>query len=382
MKVAMLIRRFTTTGGAERYAVEVASRLADHCDLHVFAQEIGVEPPGVYLHRFNRISETPRYLNQMHFSMQAASLRGRFDIIHSHERVSSFDVSTIHCPSFKGGYLGGRTGVGRLWRCLKAGFSPRILYYLHQESMQFRHLKGRRFIAVSRKVIDDVLNHYPLNETDFDLAYPGVNIERFRPATEVEKASARRRFNLPPDHLVIGFVGTEFARKGLGALVEAMGHLHGNPVQLLVAGGGDTLPYLKKATDLGVAQQVTFAGLLTDVNVAYAASDIYVLPTLSDPFGMAPLEAMASGLPAILSNAQVAGVAELMQNDEVILLHDPRSGAEIADAIKRLLDPRIRRLYAERGRSLVQGITWDETARRTLESYKRSILERIHGENR
>jgi UDP-glucose:(heptosyl)LPS alpha-1,3-glucosyltransferase len=312
----------------------------------------------------------------MHFSMQAARLREKFDVIHSHERVSAFDVLTIHCPTFIGGYLGDRTGMGRLWRLLKGGISPRLLYYIRQESMQFTHRRGRRFIAVSRHVMNDVLRHYPLSETDFDLAYPGVNAEGFRPASEEERASSRERFGLPRDRLVIAFVGSEFARKGLGAMVEAMGHLRGKPVQLLVAGGGDPGPYLKKATELGVANQVTFLGLVSDVNVAYAASDIYALPTLSDPCPMAPLEAMACGLPVILSNAGVTGVAEHIRNDEAILLEDPRSGDEIAGAIKRFLDPEIRSRYAERGRSLAQSITWDETASRTFESYQRSIAER------
>ena len=64
----MLTRRLTTTGGAERYAVEVAGRLARRCELHVFAQEIGADVSGATLPKLSRISEKPRYLNQMHFA--------------------------------------------------------------------------------------------------------------------------------------------------------------------------------------------------------------------------------------------------------------------------------------------------------------------------
>ena len=378
MKVGLLIRRFITTGGAERYAVEVAKRLADQCELHVFAQEIGVEPPGIQIHKLRLISEKPRYLNQLHFSQQTASLQDRFDIIHSHERVSAFDVLTIHCPCFRGGYLGERTGFRRLLRLMMAGISPRISYYLRQESRQFNRLSGRRFIAVSRHVMNDVLSHYPLDENDFHIAYPGVNADAFHPANEDQRASARKGFGIPPDVLVVGFVGTEFARKGLGTLIEAMGHLRGMPVSLLVAGGGDATPFLKKATDLGVAGQITFVGLLTDVNVAYAASDIYILPTLSDPCPMAPLEAMACGLPAIVSNERITGVAEHIRNDEAILLQNPRAPLEIAGAIRRLLDPATRRIFADKGLALVQKITWEETSLRTMEAYKKSLMERYH----
>jgi UDP-glucose:(heptosyl)LPS alpha-1,3-glucosyltransferase len=172
------------------------------------------------------------------------------------------------------------------------------------------------------------------------------------------------------------FVGTEFERKGLGALVEAMGLLRGEPIRLLVAGGGDPGPFENRATQLGVHERVTFLGLVKEVQAVYAASDIYALPTLSDPCPMAPLEAMACALPAILSNARMTGVAEHVQDGEAILLGDPKNALELAQAIRSLKDPAARMAYAARGLRLVRRITWDETARQTLDSYRRSMAER------
>jgi UDP-glucose:(heptosyl)LPS alpha-1,3-glucosyltransferase len=368
MKVAMVIRRFTTTGGAERYSVEIARRLAEHCELHVFAQELGVELPGVHLHRLSRIAEKPRYLNQMHFAHQVSKLRGGFDVIHSHERVNDFDVLTIHCPTFRGGYLGSETGVVRSWRRITRGFSPRVAYYLWQEARQFKSAPGRRFIAVSRHVMQDVTAHYRLDESDFDFAPPGVDLERFAPAGPAAKAAARARFGCADDELVVAFVGTEFERKGLGALVSAIELLRNERVRLLVAGGGDSRAFER--------ERVQFLGLVSDVQALYAAADIYALPTLSDPAPMAPLEAMASGVPVILSNAQWTGAAEHVQHGEAVLLTDPRNAAELAQAIRSLKDPADRMAYAARGLALARRITWDETARRTLDSYRRSLAER------
>jgi hypothetical protein len=157
--------------------VEIARRLASQCELHVFAQEIGLEVPGVMLHRFARVSEKPRFLNQMHFARQAAALRGRFDVVHSHERVNDFDVLTIHCPTFKGGYLGSADGYGGADH---PRFSPRVAYYLRLEARQFGRAPGRRFIAVSRRHARRS-QPVPLDESDFDFAYPGVDLERFAP---------------------------------------------------------------------------------------------------------------------------------------------------------------------------------------------------------
>jgi UDP-glucose:(heptosyl)LPS alpha-1,3-glucosyltransferase len=375
MKVAMLIRRFTTTGGAERYAVEIARCLARQCELHVFAQEIGVEMPGVTCHRLSRISERPRYLNQLHFAWQAAKLRGQFDVIHSHERVHDFDVLTIHAPTFKGGYLAGKPRLPS-WRQVTRDFSPRVAYYMWQEARQFKRATGRRFIAVSRHVMRDVVSQYPLDEGDFDFAYPGVDLERFAPASAAARAAARAKFGFKDDELVVCFVGTEFERKGLGTLVEAMGLLKGEPVRVLVAGADSSQPFARRASRLGVNERMHFVGLTKDVQSVYAASDIYTLPTVSDPCPIAPLEAMASGLPVIVSNALITGVAEHVQNDEAILLDDPRNASELAHAIRRLREPRLRAEYVRRGLHLVRAITWDETARRTFESYERSMTRR------
>ncbi len=317
----------------------------------------------------------------MHFAHQASKLLGAFDVIHSHERVNDFDVLTIHAPTFRGGYLGGRSGLSSWWRRTTNNLSPRIAYYMYQEARQFKRAPGRRFVAVSRHVMRDVVSRYPLDETDFDFAYPGVDLERFAPVSHSARTAARAQFGFDDEAFVLCFVGTEFERKGLGALVDALGRLKGQPIHLLVAGGGNPQSYERTASRLGVKDRVHFLGLVTDVRPVYAASDIFVLPSLSDPFGMAPLEAMASGLPVIVSNAQIIGVAEHVRNDEAVLLRDPRSAAELAHAIRSLRDDGLRMRYAKRGLHLVQNITWDETARQTFESYKRSMTTR-HGAGR
>lgn len=377
MKVAMLIRKFVTTGGAERYAVEVASRLANKCELHVYTQETSVELPDITFHKISRFSEKPRYLNQFYFNLQVNKLKEHYDIVHSHERVSNFDVLTIHCPTFKGGYLGdGVPDFRRLWRHATSGFSPRIAYYLWQEKQQFRCELGRRFIAVSRHVMNDVITQYSLNESDFDFAYPGVNLEKFLPVSAAQKEAERKKLKLGNSELVICFVGTEFERKGLRTLIEALGILKDEPIRLLVAGAGNVRPFENEAIQLGIRDKIFFLGLVQDVQAVYAASDLFILPTLSDPCPMAPLEAMASGLPVIMSNANITGVAEHVKKSEAILLNDPRSASELADVIKRMQDSATRSEYISKGLQLVQEITWDKTARETLKSYERSMAIR------
>ena len=374
MKVAFLVRRFTTTGGAERYAMEVAKRLTEHCELHIYAQEILDEVPGANFHLLKRIAEKPRYLNQMHFDIQVSNLNKHFDVVHSHERVRNFDVLTIHCPTFRGGYLGENVAPWkRSWRQISCDLSPRIAYYLWLEKQQFTPKCGRRLIAVSEHVMKDVVSAYPaLHASDFDYAYPGVDSDKFQVSNQSVRLAERKRLGLD-DKLTICFVGTEFERKGLATLVEAMAILKDKPLKLLVAGGGDIGYYTNMVINLGIRDKVVFLGLVKNVQAVYAASDIYVLPTLSDPCPMAPLEAMASGLPAIISNANITGVSEHIKKSEALLLEDPRNAQELASKILALLNPDVRGEYIKRGLELVQNITWNDTARLTLNSYYKSI---------
>ena len=109
---------------------------------------------------------------------------------------------------------------------------------------------------------------------------------------------------LSPETVAVLFVGSGWERKGLRFAVEAVAKL-GNPnIRLLVAGRGDGHRYER--------DQVEFLGEVSDVRPVYAASDIFILPTIYDPFSNASLEALASGLPVITTRAN--GFSEIIEN--------------------------------------------------------------------
>jgi glycosyltransferase involved in cell wall biosynthesis len=142
-------------------------------------------------------------------------------------------------------------------------------------------------------------------------------------------------------------------------------------------GAGDTDFYEKQAAALQISDKITWAGLVKNATDYYAASDIFVLPTLSDAGPMAPLEAMAHGCAAIFSCATYdAGMAEVINNGEAVLLQTPREPAEIASAIERLMDPAIREDYAHKGRELVGKLTWNRTANIVIQALEKSAKER------
>jgi UDP-glucose:(heptosyl)LPS alpha-1,3-glucosyltransferase len=383
MKIAVLIRRFVLTGGAERYAVEVTRRLAREHDVSVFAQEWSFEgKENITFHKIPRFFRRPNFLNQLFFSFfTRRSLDDSFDIVHTHERVCQFDVLTVHCPCFRSIITRHKSPLKRFFVRLSIAFSPRKWAYLWLEKRQFAQNRERLWIAVSENVKKNIQTNYPLPDECFGIVYPGVdsNLTTVEDIAE-NREKLRSKLGIDKDDLVILFVGTEFKRKGLDALLKGFALLPRSNMKLVIAGEGRPDRYLSAAKVLGVERDVIFLGLVENIEEAYAISDVYILPTLSDPAGMAPLEAMVCGVATVISCDRYAGIAECMTDQEAIILNDPNDPGEIADSLRRLVDKEYRKELGNKGRLLAEKMTWEKTTAETLSIY-RKVLE-LKGGNR
>lgn len=377
LKIAVLIRRFILTGGAERYAVEVTRRLAHEHDVSVFAQEWSFQgKEKITFHKIPRLFKRPSFLNQLLFSFFTwRSLDDSFDIIHTHERVCRFDVLTVHCPCFRSIVTRHKSPLKRFFVWLSVAVSPRKLAYLWLEKRQFVQNRERLWIPVSENVKKNIQANYPLPDECFRIVYPGVdsNLTKEEDIAENRK-KLRSELGIKNDALVILFVGTEFKRKGLDALLKGFALLPRLNMKLVIAGEGRPDRYIAAAKGLGVEKDVIFLGLVENIEEAYTISDVYILPTLSDPAGMAPLEAMMCGVATVISCDRYAGIAECMTNQEAIILNNPNDPGEIAASLRRLVDKNYRRELGEKGRLLAEKMTWEKTTADTLFAYYK-ILE-------
>jgi UDP-glucose:(heptosyl)LPS alpha-1,3-glucosyltransferase len=250
--------------------------------------------------------------------------------------------------------------------------------YLWLEKKQFTYDKGRLLIAVSENIKKNVQDNYPLPDDYFRLAYTAVDTNMAKKGGDHNRRKElRSKFGIAESDLVFLFVGTEFKRKGLDALLKASASIPRSNMKLVVAGGGGGKleAYMKLADVLGLGDDIIFLGLVRDVEELYAISDAYILPTLSDPCPLAPLEAMASGVATIMSCSKYAGTAELIRNGEALILEDPRDADEIANALLRLTDESYRKELGEKGRRLAETLTWGRTTEDTLSTYY-EVLER------
>ncbi len=209
----------------------------------------------------------------------------------------------------------------------------------------------------------------------------GVDCERFRPPSADERARARARFGLSDGEAAIVAVGALEPRKGHRYLIEAIAALahSGIALKCLIAGDGSTRTDLEREiAELGCSGRVTMLGRIEDPRELLWASDIFAMSSLKEGLGVAALEAMACGLPAVVS--AVGGLREVVEHDRSGILVAPARADEIGAAIARLASSaelRTRMGAAARQR-VEQNYSMGAMAERTLALY-RAALEKTRG---
>ena len=278
------------------------------------------------------------------------------------------DIVHAHTP--KGGLLG--TLAARL-----AGVPVRI-YHIH--GLPFVTARGfhrmlllaservacgsaTRVLSVSRSVMEVVVRHRLCPPSKIESPGPGsingVDAQRkFNPALvgSAAREESRARFGIPPDALVVGFIGRIVRDKGLveltgawDALRDAYPRLH-----LLIVGPFEVRDPVPPKTErvLRSDPRIHLAGLDWNTPPLYAAMDVVTLPSYREGFPSVPLEAAAMGLPVVATN--VPGCADAVVDGETGLLVDAGDAAALAGSIRRYIDdPDLRRLHGEAGRERV-----------------------------
>ena len=364
LRVAVLNRVFSPTGGgAETYSIRVVEQLAARHDVHVFAQKIEHEWPGVTYHRVPCPMAKPRWINQLWYAWWTwhATRRG-FDVVHSHENTWHGDVQTIHVKTVRSNLLSGRSGAALALRWLKIATSPRLIANLRLESARFASRPGRSVVLASETLRQQAVAVYPAAAPMMSVITPGVML----PGEAPSRGEARRLLGLPEDGPLVLFVANDYARKGLDALLAAVTSLPDGSL-LMVVGNPQGIPvYTERARVLGLGEKVRFMGAMKDVALAYRAATVLAHPTLDDTFAMVVLEAMAHGLPVVVSGPAHCGISSLLEHGtNALLLDHPRNDRQLAAHLKRLLaDPEYAASLSQEARRFAESHTWEEAARR------------------
>ena len=342
LRIAVLNRIFSPTGGgAERYSIALVEQLAGRHEIHIFAQQINHQWPGVTYHVVPTLLRKPRWINQLWYATATwwATRKG-FDVVHSHENTWHGQVQTIHVLPIKYNLFHRKVGWRLALSYLKVVTSLRLLAYLTLEYARFSDITKRCIVVTSRSLMAQIVNTYPSTVNSLHVVTPGVTLVPGI-ATHSKQLIARQRLGLPESGHGILLVGNDYRKKGLKTLINALPRLPEN-IWLAVVGNASQIPeFQSRAKAAGVLHRVFFLGALNEVNDAYVAVDCLAHPTLEDTFAMVVLEAMANGLPVVVSSDQYCGISGLLIHEfNALILPDPLDSEALAKELLRLLlDP-------------------------------------------
>ena len=380
MKIALVIKHYSLyQGGAERYAVDQSRALVDEGhEVHILANRY--EPHGPNKIHFHPVSmrSKPSWLRVILFSQNARRIieKEHFDVVYALTQIYPQDM-----------YLTGG-GVYRHWMHVRYPFAPlRWIAYLSRpihlvnvylESRIYDEKNNKIIVANSLLCKRHAEEYWGVPSNRIRVIYHGVDHDIFNPQNATaERDETRQALGIKEDTPVILFVSNNWKRKGLSALLRAVGLIESPkaPFDLAVVGRGNPKSYKKLADKLGLSERVHFIGHTNDILRYFGIADLVVLPTLYDSFGNVCIEAMACGVPVITSGS--SGVSELIRAGENgYVLDDPRDFKELANLLELCADLTRLKAMGRLARETALAYTPARNVRETMEACQQVFAEK------
>jgi UDP-glucose:(heptosyl)LPS alpha-1,3-glucosyltransferase len=197
-------------------------------------------------------------------------------------------------------------------------FTARCQSYLRLEKAVFGKESKTEVLLLSEREKASFIHYYGTDENRFHFLPPGISKDRLAPENVDEvRRDLRRELGIEPARRILLMVGSDFKRKGVDRAIRAVASLPREPRDqtiLLVVGEGKPGPQLRLASKLGIADQVCFPGGRKDVPRFLFAADLLLHPAYSETAGMVLIEALAAGLPVLVT--EVCGYSYHIQRAE------------------------------------------------------------------
>jgi glycosyltransferase involved in cell wall biosynthesis len=348
--------------------IEVFSKIVPYTDPEDFWKVLSSEVTGyrlfVQTNNKGMVNFSGRYdsnlLDEIYKYSIVASIiaeENEFDIIHAHDwlaypaGIAAMEVSGkplvihVHATDFD------RSG---------GNVNPDV-YRIEKNGMD----AASKIITVSNLTRDIVINKYNIHPDKVETVYNAVEQVNISDDIIVNKGF---------DDKVVTFLGRITLQKGPDYFIEAAYKVLKvmNNVRFVMAGSGDMMErMMRRAASLKITDRFHFTGFLKgrDVFTMLAMSDVYIMPSVSEPFGISPLEAMQSNVPVIISKQ--SGVAEILTHAVKADFWDIDA---IADAIYGILNyPALSNMFIKNGKEEVVRLKWDNSARHVRDIYERVI---------
>ena len=348
--------------------IEVSSKIVPYTDPEDFWKVVKSEVSGynLLIHTNSRgtVDFSGKYDNNLldeiyKYAIVASVIaeENEFDVIHAHDwlaypaGIAAMEVSgkplVIHVHATDFDRSGGNVNP-EVYRIEKSGMDA-----------------ASKIITVSNLTRDIVINKYNINPDKVETVYNAVE-----PVKLSECQMGIKGF----DEKVVTFLGRITLQKGPEYFIEAAYKVLQvmDNVRFVMAGSGDMMErMMRRAAALKITDRFHFTGFLkgADVFTLLDMSDVYIMPSVSEPFGISPLEAMQSNVPVIISKQ--SGVAEILTHAVKTDFWDIDA---MADAIYGILNyPALANMFIKNGKEEVIRLKWDNSARHLRDIYYRVI---------
>jgi glycosyltransferase involved in cell wall biosynthesis len=386
-RLAVVTPFLDNSHGTERHVVEWIAFLAEAFEIHIYSQDVrDVDLRETSWHRIPKLAG-PHLLNYIWW-FAANHLWRAFD---RHFRdlpydltfspgINCFDADAISVHIIFAEYSQQNREADRFARH-RLRHWPRLLHRkLYYRLIMFleRRIYTRSditLILVARKTSQALARFYSRKD-DSPVLYPGLDHKRFAPQQRLSmRREARREIGLPEDSFAAVLIGNDWRNKGVPVLLEALAVLSDQRLRLLIVSREDSAVLRDLVSTMGLNDRVHLLPPRADVEFYYAAADVCVAPSREDTFALPPAEAMACGLPVIVSAK--AGVSEIVTDGvDGLIIQNPTDASELASMLDRLhRDAGFRSKLSENAARTAQKYNWEASGRQ-LSVICQAILQR------
>ncbi len=337
VKLAFVHRRYGVDGGTERFLESLTRRLGQRGhEVDVWASSVDPRFARTKVATFRRLPGGGGFAGSALLWLFAAMRVRRADyegVVHM-GRTGPLDVyragGGCHRTWFE--LLLAKAESG--WARFRLKASPGHLLRLRHERRALR--RGGQFVVPSERARQDLIAAYGAEAEHVRVLHNGVDLDRFHPkGRQLFFEEIRASLGLPPEEMVLLFVGSDWWRKGLDTVFRAVAQLdEREELRILVLGDDKRrADFEALAQQLGLRDRVSFVSLHPWPEKVYAACDVMVLPTRHDPFANVTLEALAAGLPVVTSRTNGA-VEAIRENPALSIVDDPNDADGFAEALR------------------------------------------------
>ena len=333
-------------------------RLA-HFHERIFFHEVEMEDYPLFKH--------PPYALALAVALHDAVRKHELDLVHVHYAIPHATSAWVACEMLKG-----ERDLKIVTTLHGTDITLVGLHPSFQAITQFSILRSHGLTAVSDFLKRETVRDFSVPESRIEVVPNFVDTRIYRPGLE-----PCHRATLAPDgEKIVMHISNFRPVKRVEDVVEIFARVLGEiPSRLVLVGDGPDLPRARvKVEELGIRDRVVFLGEYTPVQELLSCSDLFLLPSMSESFGLAALEAMACGSPVVAS--RVGGLPEVIMDGETGYLCEAGDIDEMAAAsIKILSDDKHRKELSDAGRAFAVKHFSSECIVPQYEEYYRRILE-------